>query len=385
MPGRALLLAGGVVTAGCASGSRTPPAAPPTAAPPSACLLVSDSVGPVRAVSAAFEDSADADRERRAASVEPPIRLDCDGRPLPGLAVAWSRDTSGRFWTLELGPPGGDSLRWTAGALAATWRADPDARAALRWAGIESLVALDEQRLVVGFATPRLELPAVFADLALGVGADETRPAVVPTPAGADLRDAVDQGPDVISARDPELLDYVRQRPGLSARPLPWSRGYLLVVPGAGSPDLGIPPDTAGFRAELARDAVRIEARAAESPAWWEARAACPARATAPAARAANVAIVYPAADPVARGLAERLVALSVGTDVMARGLPPDSLAVALRSGAARAFVIGVPTREPVPCRQMAGWPDSATVIPLVETRAQAVLRRGSTRAGERL
>ena len=189
----------------------------------------------------------------------------------------------------------------------------------------------------------------------------------------------------MISARDPELLDYARQRPGLSARPLPWSRGYLLVVPGAGSPDLGIPPDTAGFRAELARDAVRIEARAAELPAWWEARAACPARATAPAARAANVAIVYPAADPVARGLAERLVALSVGTDAMARSLPPDSLAVALRAGAARAFVIGVPAREPVPCRQMAGWPDSATVIPLVETRAQAVLRRGSTRAGERL
>ena len=39
---------------------------------------------------------------------------------------------------------------------------------------------------------------------------------------------------------------------------------------------------------------------------------------------------------------------------------------------------MAVPTRALVPCRETAAWPDSATVVPLIETRAQAVLRRGA-------
>ena len=376
MSRRALLLAGGVVTASCTSGARMP-SAPPPATLPSACRLTPDSTGPIRAASAAFEDSAEAARARRAAAVETPLRFDCEGRPLPALAAAWSRDTSGRFWTLELRPPERDSLRWTAGALAATWRADPGARDALRWAGIESLVALDDRRLVVGFGRPRLDAPAVFTDPALGVAVEGARPTVQSVPAGADPRDAIDDGPDVIVVSDPDVLDYARQRPGLTIRSLPWTRGYLLVLPSAGSIDLRIPPDTAGFRAGLARDAVRVEARPAESVAPWDSAAACPARSHVPSARRAD-AVVYPAGDSVARGLAERLVALSPSSRVTARGLAPKSLAAELREGGARAFVLAVPTHEPVPCRRMAGWPDSATVVPLVETRAHAVLRRGS-------
>ena len=376
MPGRALLLAGGVVTAACASAPRTPPTGPATE-PPAACLLTSDSIGAARAVSAAFEDSAEAQRARRAAAVLPPVRLDCEGRPSPGIAVAWSRDTSGRFWTLELArPDSGESLRWTAGALAATWRADPDARAALRWASIVSLVPLDDRRLVLGFLAPRLELPTVFADLALGVESDRAGPAVVPMPPGADLRDAVDRGPDLIVASDPDLLDYARQRPGVSSRALPWSRTYLLVLPAGAPLDLAIPADTGGFRTGLAGDAVRAEARAPAAPGWWDSAAACPPR-VAQIARHRDDVIAYPAADRVARALAERLVALASSSDVAARGLPADTLALALRAGTARAFVIAVPTHELVPCRQTVAWPDSAAIIPLVETRAQIVIRRG--------
>ena len=315
-------------------------------------------------------------RARRAASVVTPLRFDCEGRPLPGLASAWSRDTSGRFWTLELRLPNGDSLRWTAGALAATWRADPEAGATLRWAGIESLVALDDRRLVVGFGQPHLEPPAVFADLSLGVGVEGTRPTVQPVPAGADVRDAVDAGPDVIVTGDPDVLDYARQRPGITTHPLPWNREYLLLLPSRGSSDLRIPTDTAGFRAGLARDAVRVEARPAES-AVWDSAAVCPARSHVRSPRGAE-AILYPAGDAVARGLAERLVALSPSSRVTARGLPSETLAMALRTGGGQAFVVAVPAREPVPCRWQSGWPDSATVVPLVDTRMHAVLRRGA-------
>jgi hypothetical protein len=71
-------------------------------------------------------------------------------------------------------------------------------------------------------------------------------------------------------------------------------------------------------------------------------------------------------------------VALSRSTEVTAQALAPAGFALALRAGSARAFVVGVPTHEPVPCRQTATWPDSAAVIPLVETRAQLVVRRGT-------
>ena len=381
MPWRALLLAGGVVTAGCAPGARTPPPSPTTEPHPAPCRLVADSVGPVRAVSAGFDDSADAEQARRAASVAPPVRRDCEGRPLPGIAEAWSRDTSGRFWTLELRRAGPGSLHWTAGALAGTWRADSGARAALRWAGIESLAPLDDRRLVVGFATPQPELPAVFTDLSLGAAVADTEGSVLPDPLGDDPRDAVDQGPDVIGTRDPDLLDYARSRPGLSLHPLPWNRSYLLVTPAGAPLDLDIPSDTAAFRAGLARDAVRAEARSAETPGWWQALTSCPPAPSTASGRPAvpaNEAIVYAETDPVARGLAERLVALSRGTRVIARGLAPEGLTLALKGGQARAFVIAVAVHEPVPCRGKSAWPDSATVIPLVETRMQAIIRRGT-------
>ena len=52
--------------------------------------------------------------------------------------------------------------------------------------------------------------------------------------------------------------------------PLPWSRIYVLAIP-PGQRGFGalIPADSAAFRADLASDAVRVEARAAEGPFWW--------------------------------------------------------------------------------------------------------------------
>jgi hypothetical protein len=383
-PRAALLLAGGVLAAACAPGPAAPPTSPAPEMPAasSACALTSDSAGPGRAVTAAFDDPADAGRARRAVSVLAPVRLDCEGRPLPGLAAAWSRDTSGRFWTLELGTARSEDAgaAWTAGALAATWRADPQAAAALRWAGVESLLPLDQRRLTVGFSAPEPELPTVFADRSLGVA----RPAppgspVVPQAAGADLRDAVDGGIDLVHTRDPGLIEYASRRPGLATIPLPWDRSYLLLLPprsqGVGA---AIPPDTSGFRSSLARDAVRADARPA-APSLWGARSeGCRPTPVPLGRRPATDAVVYRAADRVARDLAERVVALAAVPAIAARGLDDESFRSALVSGADRAYVVAVPIHAAVPCRERAGWPPGATVLPLVETRPHVILRRGT-------
>jgi hypothetical protein len=228
-------------------------------------------------------------------------------------------------------------------------------------------------------------VPAVFADRALGV---PRVPAVALTlaPPSGDLRDAIDHGTDLVRTADPDLLDYARRRPGASVTALPWDRTYALVLP-AGSAGVGaaIAPDTAAFRSALASDAVRADARAAVGPFWWEVPAACIARPAPKARRAPSNAIAYPASDAAARGLAERIVALAssggiadAGTDVVARGFPADSFAMALRLGTERGYVVVLPLHAPVPCRESAGWPPHASVLPLVDTRAYAVLRRGA-------
>jgi hypothetical protein len=381
VPPRALSFALGLLSAGCA---HTPPSpsSPPAAAPrATACLILTDSAGPVRPIPAAFDDPTDAARARLAATRLAPVRLDCEGHPGPGLASHWSADTSARFWTLELAPPPSPApegrVGWTAAALAATWRSDPDAGLALRAAGVQSVLPLDDRRLVVGFGAAERELPPVFAARALAVATGGPATLLEEQPPSGDLRDAIDHGPDLIQTGDPDLLDYASRRPGLTRVALPWSRVYLLLLP-AGGPGLGeaVPADTAGFRAALARNVVQTEARPADAPAWPDSAARC---SPAPVARpSSSSAIAYPAADATARALAERLVALAGPARLAVRGLEPDSLSAALRRGDARAFVISGPRAVAGPCAESSAWPAGARAVRLVETRAHAIVRRGA-------
>jgi len=378
----ALLAAGGAFAAACAPRRAASPAPEPPAAA-SSCVLTTDSVGPRRSLAAEFDDPDDARRAAQAASVVAPVRLDCDGRPLPGLAVAWSPDTSERFWTLDLGDaPAADSAAvWTAGTLAAAWRADPGASAALRFAGVESLLPLDERRLVVGFTTLEPALPAVFADRSLGVALSvQPGSTLVPRqPPGGDLRDAIDAGAELIQTSDPDLLEYAGHRPGLTAVALPWDRAYLLLLP-HGSAGIGsaIPPDTSAFREALARDAVRADARAAPSTSWWTQAGSCHRSSGPIARRPPTGAIAYRASDRVARDVAERIVALAGGPAPTARGLDDAAFRSALLAGSERAYVVAAPVHATVPCRETVDWPDGATAIPLVETRPHLILRRGA-------
>jgi hypothetical protein len=89
--------------------------------------------------------------------------------------------------------------------------------------------------------------------------------------------------------------------------------------------------------------------------------------------------IVYDRDDEVARGLAERLVALAgPGERLRATGLDRIGLTAALREGSERAYVVPLPRQPLQPCRELRDVPAGARVRPLIDTRAHAIVRRGA-------
>jgi hypothetical protein len=320
------------------------------------------------------------------------VRLDCHGHPRPGLAIAWTPDSSGRVWTFTLR----DDLGIAAAAPAAErialqWQSRP---ATLRAMGIDSAVALDPRHLAVFLRRVEDPVPRLFADPSLALDKTDAPPGpvrqVVTTRdgkpplldfrvmPGSDPRDALDRGADLLVTRDPALVEYAGSRPELATYPLPWSRTYLLLQPRGAEP---IEPVIASdsVRRSLARDAVRTEARAAEPPFWWDSLAGCGAVLD-EAREIASSRIVYRRGDEVARGLAERIVALVPGSaQLRAAGLEGLELAAALAAGTERAYVVPAPRQSLAPCRDSAGWPPGATIRPLIDTRAIAIVRRGTT------
>jgi len=138
-----------------------------------------------------------------------------------------------------------------------------------------------------------------------------------------------------------------------------------------------ITSDSTTFREQLARDAVRSEARPAQPPYWWSGLSGCvdaSTRAAMETRPGTEASIGYPAADVAARSLAERFVALGDGSWV-ARGLSAHEFETALRAGAMNAYIVPLPIRPVVACRE-ARWPAGATLVPLVETRRTAILRK---------
>jgi hypothetical protein len=216
---------------------------------------------------------------------------------------------------------------------------------------------------------------------------------------GVDGRDLLDEGMDLLVTRNPRALDYAATLPQFESLPLAWDRTHVLVSPTTGP----VQALSADERDALARDAVRGEARGAATPAWLEAIAACPAR-PAPARPAGSPAmrrIVFDAGDDTARDLAERIVGLagtrSPSAAAMLDGLLPRShqslqraiglagqaLASALKSGSDAGYVLAFARTAVNPCQEVDAilrqvpWFDPQAVVPLVESRARAVVRRG--------
>jgi hypothetical protein len=319
------------------------------------------------------------------------VRLDCEGRIRPGLAESWSADADGRGWTFTLH----EGARVPGGTPAATAFQVASTLVLLdgRALGIDSAVQLDDRRVRVRLREAGDTAPRLFASPALAVPGNlasdpgslsridlpsaEGRPPIVYrfTQSG-DLRDALDRGADLVVTRDPAVVDYAASRPAFAAFSLPWDRAYVLLQP-AGAEPLPITGDS--VRLSLAQDAVRAEARPAEPPFWWDSLAGCPVVSDVEGQHLTASRIVYPREDEVARGLTERLVALAgTGASLRAAPLGPAELAAALRDRTERGFVIAAPRESLARCHDASAWPRGASIQPLIDTRARAIVRRGS-------
>ena len=365
--------------AGCGGSSPTP-APEPAAATPDACIIPTGEPGEPRELVVAtnrLDDSSDVLPRQPV----PLVRLDCTGVPRPAAAVSWTADSAHRTWTFVLAP---SALGITAGSVAVEWRARPAAATLLRQAGVSSVTPLDERRLMVTMDWASDTVPPLFSDPALSLITDSLTETgttfVLRRNARSDLRDALDAGADIVRSGDPAIVEYARNRPTLAVHPLPWSRTYLLLLPADRSEFEGlIPGDTADFRAALARDAVRAEARGAERSAWWNPPPSCPASALLAPPSSAGVTryVAFPAGDEVAQALAERVVALSDDPDAKILGIAPREMPRLMRTGSAGAYVIAVPRAPSAPCVGRSSWPPKTRIVPLIDTRLNAIVRRG--------
>jgi hypothetical protein len=308
----------------------------------------------------------------------------------PELAESWTRDSASGSWrfTLRDTTVSPDGSRLVANQVLAAWRGRPRLLAAM---GIDSVIAADERTLIIGIRDGGAREPRLFAQPALSIA---LRPGLSlasdgrflnPSPAGptildfvtvpGDLRDVLDSGADLLVTHDAALVEYAANHRDLQVFPLPWSRSYVLVQPSAAEPlPTAISADS--VRGSLARDAVTADARPAA--AGWEppacGRSGAPERSGRPAPR-----LAYPARDPVARGLAERIVALS-GSDSDLRIVPlaDSALAASLRAGAEQGYVLALSPNPEDFCSFGPPIPAHAAIHSLIETRAHAIVRRGS-------
>ncbi|HXV90918.1 MAG TPA: ABC transporter substrate-binding protein [Gemmatimonadales bacterium] len=404
-----------VVSALVALAACRAPVAPPT---PVACAL-SVGTGPTAdtltmAVPGPIDPGAapwartDAERILFRQLYEPLIEVACDGAVRPGLASAWRPSDGGRAWvfTLRAGAAFWDGVPVTAADVRAAWRVQDTAGVLAPWAGevASAVAAVDDTTLVVRLDTAYATVPRAFADPGLAVAkhvaglraplgtasywldAAVRAPTAAPLPGrpgpggpvlvldhiDRDARDALDAGVDVVVTDDPATIAYAADRPDLTSLPLPWDRTYVLVRPWRG----GAAPDGAA----LARDAVRVEARAGGLPDWWAEAARCGVRTAAaePTPPSADAPIAYARDDLVARGLAERLA--GVASDRRAVGYGAAAFAALLASGGAAEAVLALPRVALDPClalRRLRIEAQAMTgdVLPLVDVRRRLIAR----------
>jgi hypothetical protein len=403
---RALALATLVLAAACGH-----PPAPPMAAvaPTGACGLLG-ATAPRDTLVVAVPDPVDlahapvpqtaAERFVFGTLYEPLVRLDCDGRVIPALAAQWIREgprqvrftlrEDARFW---------DGTPVTSADVAAAWAGQPIAFA-------ESLGTPDAHTLRVVLASVDTAALRRFADPRLAVarpgvngGAPEgTTPYRVTTwladqveaqpvnrrgpvlefrlAAGADARDLLDEGADLVMTGDPDALRYAADRADFEVVPLPWAwtyvaAGALLSLPATPPYPWGLP------------DAVHGDVRLAQSPFWWTGASPCPEDLQRPPYHPPSLArtIVYQAGDPMARDIATRLAAVLAEDStplglapITARGFGPDAWADALGQNRALALVLALPRRSYATCIDL---PLPLRIMPLLDARRSLVARRG--------
>jgi hypothetical protein len=368
------------------------------------------------------------------------IRVDCLGRAIPGLAESWRLDPDGRTWivTVRQNARFSDGAPLTANDVRASWTPDGIGDELRRDVNrvVRSVVAVNDRDLAIVLVRHRADAPMALAHPALAIAkrvaaspwplgtrpgwmavnaqgpggatvvtlTNDNVPAIRFLVAPGDPRDLLDQGIDLLLTRDPAALDYAATLPQFQSVPLAWQHTHILVTPGRSRASPSLSPEA---RQVLADDAVRGEARGAQEPFWWHSVPDCEVAPRPPPGPLSPIPrIVFDTNDAAARDLAERLVGLVRATGPAARGfldvLLPDrprrtyqratgltgeALAVALRRGADAAYVLSVDGRPVEPCRELqaimdgAPWLDPETIVPLVEVRLQAIVRRGRSGA----
>jgi len=384
------------------------------------------------------------------------LRIGCRGVLEAGLAKSWSAIEGTDRWRLVLSPDARfwSGVRVTAGDVVATWRTTgqrPAAALARHLAGRATVVddttldlrlgptpvrALGSEELAVARRTPGSRWPEGSGRYRI----DDSRPrtptvpgrttvtlaplvtglprVVVQATSASDARDLVDLGTDLLITDDRALSTYVGSRTVTAWHALDMAAWSWVVVsrgsPGSfdRSPPYGIPgPTSVGdqeaykLSASLAADVVRVHARPTGGTFWSRPRAPCDSMAipqpTSPPSSLAAARVVYRADEPIARAIAERVVALAssgdhrvgflapgvarAGDRVSAAALTPKEFAAALRQGQELAFIVPIRRHPNLGCVEshplfyQAPWVvDSAlskvpsTIASLIETRPMA-------------
>lgn len=326
---------------------------------------------------------------------ETPVRIDCEGHVLPGVAQNWVRDDGGRRWTFRLRD---DAQFWDGAPV--TSRDLVFGRG-----GVGYTLGAPETRVVtVLLAKPNDDVPQFLGDPGLAISkpapdtswpigtgaywatsatttAQEIRAhsargdtLVFRFAASGDARDLLDGGVDLLITRDRALRDYAATLKDLTVVALPWDRTYVYITSEGG-----------GTRFDGLEQAVRAEARRAEGgDFWWRDLRACgpgARQAVAPPASTGQRRILYPRGDPTARELAGRLAAL---TRAVAAARSPDDFTSALASGKDWGYIVALPRATVDACRAakdlLPPWGGAATITALVDTRPTAIVRRGVAR-----
>jgi len=401
-----------------ASGPASAPSAPSPEDSSADCELISEPGEPVGTV--ALSERVDPVNAPRASNeserlvfrqlYETLVRVDCKGRVRPGLAASWRLDASGRTWivTMRLNSRFSDGTPVTAADVVSAWTLSgigDELRSEIR-RFIRSIHAVDDRTLEITLRSQGVDVPVALAhsDLAIAKRVSGSRwplgtrparvaaenPLSVATPEnsfsvqflvapGRDLRDLLDEGVGLLLTRDPTAVEYAATLPQFVSIPLAWQQTKVLLTPGRARTSRSL---SAEEREALAHDAVQGAARGALGPFWWQSLSNCevaysPKRDQSPA----TGRIVYDAADSAARDLAARLVGLR--TYQSATGLTGEALASARRGGNDAGYILSLDSRPLDPCRDMqalvddVGWIDPETIVPLADTRLQAIVRRG--------
>lgn len=362
------------------------------------------------------------------------IRVDCGGVVSSGLADAWQTSNDGLTWTFRIraGATFWDGTPVTAQAIRQSWLTH-ETHSVAPWAdAVAGSVAVGAEReLVVRLGRPHTDVPRVFADPTLAVALNDDGSTgwpmgtgtyqvvvragddVLAAPLGAigsddlpvlrfvvqssDPRDVIDAGVDLLMSNDPLVVQYAASMDDVQVFPLPWDLVYVAAVPLRTTHSASV--DTLHL-SDVVAGAAPVDARCPESPLWWEDLAICRLQSSVSAPiDPGSVAgrVVYQSGDAVGRALTERLVALAAVralpelTDMperlFATRVGNEALASALATGRELAYVLPLLRKVLDPCAMIAGlrsrMPWAAPVdlrwvlAPLVETRSQAILRRG--------